>query len=223
MLLFRRSDELPAALDAGSDTVKLLQLARCPGGLRVVAAARQSQSETGGPALPRLSAILRRMRIDAPFTTRRVIAAMPGEIVHFRTLRVAPADAREIDRARFEGHLREEAARQFPFDLDCASVRFLHAGPVRQGGMERQEAIAVAVKNADIAAFVDQLHEGGLRPVALWPGPLAAYWWGAGERQRPGLGARWWGRHSCLPSDSSADKNGCLTASASPSPSPGTP
>jgi type IV pilus assembly protein PilM len=173
MMKLRRTQPQPIALDVGSDSVKMLQLAATPAGLRVVAAAkcpraRVASGSRGG--VPQFAGTLRQMLEETRFAGRKVVAALPQELIHLRTLRLTPRPGRDLPTA-----VRSAAAELFPFDLSRAAVRFLDAGMVRQGGDERREIIAAAACDHDVAAFLAQLYEAGLQAQSLQPPACAAY------------------------------------------------
>lgn len=174
MLKFRRTQPLPIALDVGNDSVKMLQLAATPGGLRVSAAAKiavgESSDGKGRDGVPRIAATLQRMLEQAPFAGRNVVASLPQSLIHLRTLRLAQRPDSDLPAA-----VRASAAEMFPFDLSRAAVRFLDAGLVRQGADERREIIAAAACDQDVSAFLAELHDAGLHALSLQPAPCATY------------------------------------------------
>ncbi|MDB5355339.1 MAG: type pilus assembly protein PilM [Phycisphaerales bacterium] len=173
MLKFRRPQPHPIALDVGNDSVKMLQLAATPGGVRVLAAAKQAVGEPPSGkrnGVPQFAGALQTMLEQAPFAGRNVVASLPHSMIHLRTLRLAPRTEGDLPAA-----VRAAASEMFPFDLSRAAVRFLDAGLVRQGADERREIIAIAACDQDVAAFLAQLHDAGLHALSLQPAPCAAY------------------------------------------------
>lgn len=167
MISFGRRHVRPIGLDVGTDSVKMLQLWARPGGAEVIAAARRAlRAEDRTP--DSLVACLEAMSAQAPFVGRRLIATLPPEIIHTRTLRLPalPLDPLQA--------MRAEAADLFPFDLSDAMVRFLPVGLIQQNNNSR-EFIAFAARNGDVAAFLGSLRRAGFRVDSLQIGALAAY------------------------------------------------
>lgn len=164
---------LPIGLDVGSESVKMLQLAIGPAGLAVAAAVRMliPDDAKGDPdkrvafAGDTLRAALRRHR----FRGRRVVAALPKDVVHYKTHRLPPMPPAELAMAA-----RIDARDLFRFDPDSADVQCLDAGEVRQqGGERRHEVILVAAGKKYLDPFVRTLHRAGARIESLEVEPTA--------------------------------------------------
>jgi type IV pilus assembly protein PilM len=175
MFRFSRIQPLPIGLDIGYTSVRLLQLGIDGDGLCVVEAAREPMpSDT--PAIDVASRcavaveIARELIRRNDFAGRQVIACLPRECVHMKNLRLPAMPPNELD-----GAMAFEARNLFPFDVDQATVRWLPAGEVRQGGDVRQELIVLAAKNAEVELFVEQLHKAGLVPMSIDFEPCALY------------------------------------------------
>jgi type IV pilus assembly protein PilM len=155
----------PISLDVGRDSVKMLQLS--PGGQAVAAAVSRALPSDSADAVT-LPALLSSMLVEAPFSGRRVIAALPHDIVHIRTVRLPqlPLDPYEA--------LCADAADLFPFSLHEATVRLLSAGPVRHAGSDCREVIAFAARNQDVRDFLRALQTAGLKVDSLQVGAAAA-------------------------------------------------
>ena len=188
MIRLTRSQVQPIGLDIGFDSVKMLQLEALapavavgapalpagPQGLAVVASAREPYPEDVRAQphlrLPLAMDLVRRMFREHGFQGRRVVTALPREIVHVKNLRLPMIPAHELDAA-----VQYEAKNIFPFDTDAARVRHLVAGEVRQGAEVRQEVIVVAARNDDVDAFLEQLHRSGAVVEGLDVEPCALY------------------------------------------------
>lgn len=173
MLHMFRPQPLPIGLDVGSESVKMLQLAIGPAGLAVVAAVRMliPDDAKGDPdkrvafAGETLRAALRQRR----FRGRRVVAALPKDVVHYKTHRLPPMPPAELAMAA-----RIDARDLFRFDPDSAEVQCLDAGEVRQqGGERRHEVILVAAGKKYLDPFVRTLHRAGARIESLEVEPTA--------------------------------------------------
>lgn len=174
MIRLTRSQLLPIGLDLGHDSIKMLQLEVVGQSLAVKAAQRRSYSDEA-KAQPdlRLAAageMVRQMLREGAFAGRRVVVALPREMVQVKNFRLPPMPAVELD-----GAVQLEARNLFPFDVENATVQYLPAGEVRQGNETLQEVIVVAAKNEDVAGFVEQLHRWGLVVDSLDFGPCALY------------------------------------------------
>lgn len=177
MIRLERTNTQPIGLDLGADSVKLLQLESSQDAMSVVAAARQSLCDEHGqsptdPAELRKAALTAASRMlgNGGFRGRRVVAALPREIVHFKNLRLPMIPAEELP-----GAVRFEAASIFPFDTEQAHIHYLHAGDVRQGGDTRQEVIVLAARNEDVDRFVEDLAAFGMDVESIDFEPAAVY------------------------------------------------
>jgi Tfp pilus assembly PilM family ATPase len=165
MLRLTRPHVQPIGLDIGLDSIKMLQLDVAGEGaaraLSVVAAAKHLLPDEARKHPERRAALaaetIRRMFAQQPFVGRRVVAALPREIVHVKNLRLPRMPIDELPAA-----VEVEARSLFPFDAAGACIQFLPAGEVRQGSETRQEVIVMAARQADVDDFVQQLHGCGV-------------------------------------------------------------
>jgi type IV pilus assembly protein PilM len=164
----------PIGLDLGLDSIKMLQLSVADNSLSVVAAARQSlPAEVRNQPdlhLPAAMDVVRQMLRNNPFSGRRVVAALPRQIVHVKNIRLPLMPPAELATA-----VEFEARNIFPFDVEDAIVRYLPAGEVRQGSDSRMEIIALAAKRAEVDIFTEQLHRSGCVIESLDFEPSAIY------------------------------------------------
>ncbi len=160
MIRLTRSQVQPIGLDIGHDGVKMLQVETVGQTLAVVAAARQPFAAPAreNPELRLASAVdlIRQMFRQGGFSGRRVVTAVPREILHVKNLRMPLIPQHELAAA-----VRFEARNIFPFDTDKAHIQILPAGEVRQGIDVRQEVIVLAARHEDVNAFVEQIHRCG--------------------------------------------------------------
>jgi type IV pilus assembly protein PilM len=163
---------LAIGLDVGSESVKMLQLAATATGLVVAAALRAviPDAVRGDPdrrvafAGETLRAALRQRR----FRGRQVVAALPKDVVHYKTHRLPPMPAADVMLAA-----RIDARDLFRFDPDSADVQCLDAGDVRQGVDRRREVILVAAGKRYVDEFVWAIHRAGGRASSLEIEPSA--------------------------------------------------
>jgi type IV pilus assembly protein PilM len=181
MRLFRRPESSPIGLEIGADGVKLLQALTNDDGRPAIAAARQPLSpsplpENKSPAWRQRirsgAECARSMLAEGTFAGRRVVAALPDELVQIRTVRIehaADGGMPSLD------EVRREAGSLFPFDLTDAHFQYLHAGQTRRGSECRHEVIAAACPTRAIAAFVAELDRVGLGVAGIDIAPCALY------------------------------------------------
>src|ERR1700722_6650858 len=170
--MFRSVDTQPIGLDIGHDSVKLLQLDVHGSSLTVRAAARRPLEDVnrGEAALDAPLAAAAQLIKRGPFVGRRIVAALPREIVHLKNLRMPVIPPAELSAA-----IKFEARNIFPFDTEAASVDYIASGEVRQGVDVRQEVIVVAAKCMEVDAFVERLDRFGLIVDSLDAEPCALY------------------------------------------------
>ena len=174
MIRFTRAQVLPIGVDIGHDSVKMLQVEAVGTTLEVTAAARMPlpPEAKADPArrLPCAADLIRQMLRLHPFRGRRIVAALPRDIVTAKNLRLPPIPANEVAAV-----VKFEARNVFPFDVEQARVHYLAAGEVRQGTELRQEVIVMAAPNDDVNAVVEHLHRSGAILESLDVEPCALY------------------------------------------------
>jgi type IV pilus assembly protein PilM len=174
MIRLTRAQPQPIGLDIGHDSIKMLQLEVVNNALHVVAAAHCpfGADAQADPTLrmPLAVDMIRTMLRTNPFMGRRVIAALPRQIVHMKNLRLPVMPAVELAAA-----VQFEARNIFAFDVEAATVQFLPVGEVRQGSELLQEVIVMAARHEDIDVYVEQLHRCGVIIDSLDSEPCALY------------------------------------------------
>jgi type IV pilus assembly protein PilM len=168
----QRSQIQPIGLDLGLDSIKMLQLeitgdsGPAAHQLRVVAAAKQTLSEEARRDPQRRAQqsaeIIRQIFAQQPFVGRRVVATLPREIVHVKNLRLPVMPLGELEPA-----VLKEAGSLFQFDINDAQIQCLPAGEVRQGNQTQQEVIVLAVQNAQVDQYLEQLEKCGVIVASL--------------------------------------------------------
>jgi len=160
MIRLTRSQVLPIGLDIGHDSIKMMQVETVGQTLAVVACARQvipadvrDNPDQRGPAVADL---VRQMFRNGRFVGRRVVVALPREMLHVKNLRMPLIPQHELAAA-----VKFEAKNIFAFDTDKAHIQILPAGEVRQGVDVRQEVIVLAAQHDDVNGFLEQLHRSG--------------------------------------------------------------
>jgi type IV pilus assembly protein PilM len=160
MIRFTRAHTLPIGVDIGHDSVKMLQVEAVGTSLEVTAAAKMPLPESvktdPQSRIPLAADLIRQMLRQHPFRGRKIVAALPREIVHSKNLRLPLMPTAELAAV-----VNFEARNVFPFDTEKATVHFLPAGEVRQGTEMRQEVIVLAARNDDVNNVVECLHRSG--------------------------------------------------------------
>ena len=174
MIRLQRTQVQPIGLDIGFDSVKMLQMEAIGQTLSVLAAARQTMDPEARskPELRTAMAcdIIRQMLRQGGFAGRKVIVALPREMLYVKNLRLPLIPPHELAQA-----VKFEAKNIFPFDTDRAQLQILPAGEVRQGLDVRQEVIVLAAKQDDVDTFLEQIHRAGVIVESLDVEPCAAY------------------------------------------------
>jgi type IV pilus assembly protein PilM len=173
----------PIGLDIGHDSVKMLQLEVAGGSLAMPARrdaliVRDAQkrvlddSARANPELlPRQAAeAIDDMFAGGDFVGRKVIAALPRQIVQIKNLRLPQMPPLELANV-----VQAEAKNVFGFSAQDAQIEFLSTGEVRQGTEVRQEVIVMAALRSDVDRFVEQLHRARLNVESLDVEPCALY------------------------------------------------
>src|SRR5687768_18346657 len=124
---FNRTHPQPIGLDVGHDSVKLLQVQTAgESTIRAVAAARHyfPADVRSQPAVRVAAAVepIRKLLRDGGFVGRRVVAALPREIVHVKNFRLPAMPEPEMDAA-----VRYEAPNLFGFDAAEGRVQWVQA------------------------------------------------------------------------------------------------
>lgn len=172
----QRTQILPIGVDIGIDSVKMLQVEVTPEQtLSVVAAAKQPLPDDAAALplearMPVAMDLIRQMIRQNGFAGRRIVAALPRELVQVKNLRLPMIPPAEIDAA-----VQYEAQNVFPFDPGQAQVRHLYAGEVRQGSDTKQEVIVLGAKHEDVDLLVEQFNRAGCTIASLDFEPAAIY------------------------------------------------
>jgi type IV pilus assembly protein PilM len=166
-----KKQPLPIGVDIGHDGVRALQLVQEGESPKVRAAAREkwdAQTSQGwregkSPTPKQVKHLLDRMLKQNPFVGRRIVTAMPREMVRFKSVRVPAMNESELS-----GAAVIEAQRAFELsDTEDYCVRWISAGEVRQGTESKQELILLAARQSEIDNWVESWHACGYQPMAL--------------------------------------------------------
>jgi type IV pilus assembly protein PilM len=186
MLSHFRPPTPPIGLELGAEALKLIQLTEAKGRLKVGAAVRAAlPDDVKGDPDRRVAfageqvrqALKRRV-----FVGNRVVAAVPKELVHYKTHRLPPIAPEEVPAAA-----RIDARDLFRFDPDSADVQWIDAGEIQpEGGDRRREVILIAAGKKYLDQFTLALDAAGAEVVSLDVDPCAL--WRAAQRVPPPQG-----------------------------------
>ena len=174
MLSLRRTPTPPIGLDVGSESIKLLQLCATGAGLKVSGAQRiRIPDDVKGDPDRRVAFagdMLWPALRSGTFVGRRVVAAVPKELLHYKTHRLPPMAADEVCMAG-----RIDARDLFRFDPDSTDYQCIDAGQVRKDEDGRREVILIAAGRRYLDQFVNAIDGAGahvesldIDPCALW-------------------------------------------------------
>lgn len=139
----------PIGVDFGSDTLRLAQLRRVDGELRLIAAASADvPAEARQDAASRLAFFVESVRdllAQGHFQGRQAVLALPASMMHILHLRVPPMDEAGLRKA-----LPWEARGKLPIDPAHALLRHHVAGDVYADQEPRQEVILMAAQRSAV-------------------------------------------------------------------------
>lgn len=165
---------LPIGLDIGHSSIKMVQLALCDEGVRILASDRAAiDSDNAAKDDARQCLITRtiqQLMTRGSFKGREVISALPPEKLRITSLRLAEAEMAQADRT-----LRKEAAHRFGLDPRVDAIHYILAGNVRQGDELKNEFILFATDDETIRSHVALLEGAGLQPRGIDAGPCALF------------------------------------------------
>ena len=164
----------PIGIDAGSATLKMVQLTRDGG--QLVAAGCWNLPAVGDDATSneqRREAIAEGMREllrRCPFRGRQGIVALSDRQLGIHNVRV-PSPV--LGGPSLEEMVLEEAAERIAFPVAEAEVRFLPVGDVRQGDRMVREVIVLAARRDDLKQIVETVDRAGVQVTAMDVEPCA--------------------------------------------------
>ena len=111
---------------------------------------------------PALAAAFRAALAAARVRRARAVLSLPSNYAVFKTLRLAPMPDTELLSA---AHWK--LATETGLDPQTITSQLVAAWPVNEGGKQKREVLAVAVKNEDVERYVDVVAETGLTVSAV--------------------------------------------------------
>lgn len=170
---FRKKHIWPIGLDMAPDGIRMLQLQSADSRLMVRAGAQWKSASPGehDPFAHQAAAKAVGEILDSgPFHGRRVVASVPMDDIHVRTLRVPEMGPEELLCT-----IQAKAHEAFDFDLSVSKLLALQAGHVILGDDSCREIILLAVPNYAIRRRQDWLEDLGLKVEHLDVEPLALF------------------------------------------------
>jgi len=172
--LFKIRSE-PIALDIGGDSIKMLQMQRVGGALRVRAGARWRFPDVPSTDLRQRRDLavmaVRELLARHGFRGRRVVYALPMSQIHIKNIRMPSMPDSQLTSA-----LMLEAQQRFELPgIAPDQMGYLNAGEVRQGADIRNEIILMGVSGGLIEEHLSLLSDMGLSPDRIEPEPVALF------------------------------------------------
>jgi Tfp pilus assembly PilM family ATPase len=172
--LLKPSSTPPISIEVGAASIKMLQLGRTESSLKVIAAHQVAIPErVKGDPDARVAFAAETMRSalrSGKFLGRQVIAAVPKELLHYKSHRLAPIAPEDVLAAA-----KIDARELFRFDPDSADVQCIDGGEIRVGVDYAREIVLIAAGKQYLNQFVIALHDAGARLVSLDIDPCAAW------------------------------------------------
>ncbi len=173
-LPFIQSGVCPIGLDAGTHSIKMMQLERRGSSFAVRAAGSRALPcdlpSTASERSTLYANLIKQILAEGDFQGRRVVSCLPATSIQYKNLRLPRMPYDELRSA-----VEWEAADRLKIVPESMQVQFFAAGEVRQGEEQREEIILLAATRDAINEHVDTLVKSDLKPVAIdaVPGALA--------------------------------------------------
>lgn len=162
----------PIGLDLGSQSIKMVQLARQGEVFTVQAAASallpSDLATQGGARIAALAPLIRQLHKQGRFRGRQVVTCLPVHQMHLKSLRLPRMPREELNAA-----VQWEANDRLKLSPQQDRVQFYHAGEVRQGEELREEVILMAASSQIVSQQMELLEQAGLVPLAIDAAPSA--------------------------------------------------
>jgi type IV pilus assembly protein PilM len=174
MPLFGKKKRSAVGLDIGHSTVKGIELSGTPGALVVDRFGSTTVDEPIDSA-KRGEAIVRavqRLFAEAGFTTKRVVAAVNGESVIVRVIRLPYFSDKEKEQLDFA--VRAEAQDFIPFDIEDVAFDYQRLGVVEEGPEGKALEVLIVAAQKDLVHWhTEVLRAAGLDPRIMDVGSFA--------------------------------------------------
>ena len=164
----------PIGLDLGADSIKMLQMQRSSGQIRVSACGRWQvpASIDANPAQYREAAAsaIGNMLREGKFRGRRAVSALSSDQLTIKNVRLPIMPPGELPDA-----VLWEAKERFDFEISHDRLAYFNAGEVRQGTETGQEIIMMAVPSEVLDDHMALLSDSGLSPEHIDAQPVALF------------------------------------------------
>jgi len=172
--LFTKKDRIgPIGLDIGHCSIKMIQLCRDGGAVKVLAV-EDSPIDPGLQERQQLRdaivSSIQQMHSRGNFSGCQVVSCLSGDDVKIKSLRLDTDDSEEIQR-----YMRMEVATRLGLSAETDELRYINAGLVFQGEQIKNEAIFFGVQRQAVADHLSLLEDAGLSPVSLDVVPCALF------------------------------------------------
>ena len=169
-----KSRRWPIGLDLGADSIKMLQMQRGSGHVRVSACGRWQvpASVAANPSQYRqaASSAIRKMLQEGKFRGRRSVSALSSDQLTIKNVRLPMMPAGELPDA-----ILWEAKDRFDFEVSRDRLAYFNAGEVRQGTETGLEIIMMAVPPEVLEDHMALLSDSGLSPEHIDAQPVALF------------------------------------------------
>lgn len=164
----------PIALDLGTESIRMLQLARSGDMIHTVACGRwvfpdSLGTDAGARRGAAVEAVGQMLRANG-FKGRRVVTALPCSALSIQNLRLAPMSPEQTEQV-----VRSEAGERFGFPVSGNQLNYLNAGQVRSGDEVRNEIILLAAPEEVIQDHLAMLGEMNLEAEHIEAEPVALF------------------------------------------------
>ncbi len=174
MSLFSLHRPLPIALDLGSQSVRMMQLAQLGGTISVAATGvwhypKSMAADADARRQATVTAVGDMIRHNG-FKGKRVITAMSSDELRIKNVRLPKMPPDQLVRA-----VRSEAEKRYDFPIIGNQLNFLDAGEVRSGNESHHEIIMLALPQETIDEHISLLSAMGLAPEYVEAQPIAMF------------------------------------------------
>jgi type IV pilus assembly protein PilM len=173
-LNFTTSKIFPIGLDIGRDSIKMVQLGQTQDTITVQAYEKIRIENTNEITDDKRSNLLVESINDimsrGVFRHNNVVTCIPDNCLKVTSLRIT---AEESDRP--EDVLKQKAVTRLGLDPEKQTIKYIHAGTIRQGEELKSELIIFAVDNQAIREHIILLEKANLNPVSIDVTPCAIF------------------------------------------------
>ena len=160
-------------IDIGTSSIKIAQVAREGGTIRLVAAAAIPTPQAGIRAesvtdLASLTEAVKKIISDAKITSRHVACSVSESNVHVEVLQMPPMSESELSSA-----VVWEAEQVIPFQVSEAEISWQVIPVTDQTKANTQQVLLTAAPKRQVEKYVNVLNQAGLTPEIIEPESVA--------------------------------------------------